>query len=208
MTKIILSFIFIALAIFLLFGFVKPTFDEAETIKQNTSQYDKALSKAQEIQELKRSLLSRYNLFAGTNLNKLEKLLPDHVDNVRLVLDIDGIASTRGIRISSVQVQKDADKETDVQIGSAVGFNSAATAAQPYQTLVLEFSAIATYEEFKLFLQDLEHSLRLVDLVNLEISPAQSVATATTVGNNQDEETVEEPDIYKFDVGVRTYWLK
>ena len=203
---IILSFIFIGVAIALIFGFVVPTFDDAEAIKANTLQYDKALSKAKEIQELKRSLLSRYNLFAGENLGKLEKLLPNNVDNVRLVLDMDGMASGRGIRISSVKVQKDADKNTDIQTGSAVGFNSAASASQPYQTLVLEFTAIATYEEFKLFLQDLEHSLRIVDLVDLDVSPAQR--PKSTIGNKVLETEEDLPQIYKFKVGIRTYWLK
>ncbi len=201
MTKIILSFIFLGIAGFLIFGFVKPTFDEAEMIKSSTTQYDKALSKAKEIQELKRSLLSRYNLFAGSNLGKLQKLLPDHVDNVRLVLDIDGIASARGIRISSVNAQKDIDKKTDVQTGT-VGFGSASLEAQPYQTLILEFTAIATYADFKLFLQDLEHSLRIVDLVSLDVSPAQRA----TIINQSDEQSL--PNIYKFKVGIKTYWLK
>ena len=207
MTKIIISFIFIATALFLIFGYVKPTFDDAEIIKSNTSQYDKALNKAREIQELKRSLLSRYNLFAGENLGKLEKLLPNNVDNVRLLLDIDGIASARGIRISAVKLQQDADKNTDAQTGGTIGFNSAAKAAQPFQSLVLEFTTIATYEEFKLFLQDLEHSLRIVDLVNLTVSPAQR-PKKPTLDNAQPEEQVELPEIYKFKVGVRTYWLK
>jgi len=206
MTKIILSFIFIGIAIFLIFGYVKPTFDNAEAIKLNTAQYDKALSKAREIQELKRSLLSRYNLFAGSNLGKLEKLLPNNVDNVRLVLDIDGIASARGIRISSVKTQKDTDTATDAQTGGGVGFNSAAKAAQPYKTLILEFNTITTYADFKLFLQDLEHSLRLVDLVSLDVSPAQR--PKSTIGNKVLETEEDLPEIYKFKVGIKTYWLK
>ncbi len=205
MTKIITSFICIIFAGFLIFGYVKPTFDETERIQSNTAQYDKALSKAKEIQELKRSLLSRYNLFAGSNLSKLKKLLPDHVDNVRLVLDIDGIASAYGMRISSVKVQKDIDEDTDAQTGS-VGFGSAETVAQPYQTLVLEFTTIATYADFKAFLQDLERSLRIVDLVNLKVTPAQRLTVNTE--NTLSENEIELPEIYKFNVGIKTYWLK
>ncbi len=208
MTKIILSFIFAGVAVTLIFGYVKPTFNSAEKIKANTLQYDKALSKAAEIQTRKRTLLSKFNLFNSTNRGRLKKLLPDHVDNVHLVLDIDGIASDRGIRISSVKVQKDADIDTDVQMGSsAVGFSSASIAAQPYQTLVLEFSAVASYAEFKLFLEDLERSLRIVDLVDLSISQAQKVESGS-VGGILEGGAVDGPSIYKFDVGVRTYWLK
>ncbi len=208
MTKIILSFIFIGVAGALIFGYVKPTFDSAKKIKTDTLQYDKALSRASEIQTLKRTLLSRFNLFSTDKKSRLRQLLPDHVDNVHLILDIDGIASVRGIRIGSVKVQRAVDTDTDVQIGSsAVGFNSASAAAKPYQTIVLEFSAVATYDEFKAFLQDLERSLRIVDLVDLSISQAGRVGTGS-IGGILGEEDIDQPNMYKFDVGIRTYWLK
>jgi len=143
MTKLLISLISIGASITLIFGFVVPTFDDAESIKAETVKYNTALNKAKEVQEIKRSLLAQYNLFAGSNLQKLEKLLPDHVDNVRLVLDMDSMASARGIRISSVKLQKDKNKDTDVQTGGTIGFNSAAVAAQPYQTLILQFVAVA-----------------------------------------------------------------
>ena len=203
MTKIIISFILIGISIFVVFRYVKPTYNEAESVIDNTVKYTKALKKANEIQALRQSLLSQYNLFTNTNRDKLKKLLPNDVDNVRLVLDIDGIASARNIRISSVKVQKNQDKSTDIQTGTAIGFNSAATAAEQYHTLVLEFVAIASYEQFKLFMQDLEHSLRIVDLINLNVTQANQQRQSENKNNNDSE-----PDLYKFNVGIRTYWLK
>ncbi len=207
MFKIILSFIFIVISIFLIFGYVKPTFDKVGVIKTNVAQYQKALNKTREIQELKRSLLAQYNLFAGGNMEKLKKLLPDHVDNVRLVLDIDGIASQHGIRISAVKTKKDADIQTDAQTGS-IGFDQANQTIQPYNTLVLEFTTIATYADFKAFLKDLERSLRIVDLVSLEISPAQRPKMPTNPDGEEKPDEENLPSIYKFDVGIKTYWLK
>ncbi len=208
MAKIILSIIFIGISIALVVGYVKPTFNDTKKIKLNTVQYDKALNKAKEIQALKRSLLARYNLFAGgENLSKLKKMLPDHVDNIHLVLDMDGLASSRGIRLSSVKIQKDIDKNTDVQTGtSAVGFNSASEVNQLFQSLVLEFSVVSTYSKFKLFLEDLEKSLRIVDLVSLKISPVHT-ANSNIATDIQDDSSFKE-NTYKFEVGIKTYWLK
>jgi len=201
MTKIIISFILIGAAIATIFTYVKPTFDEAEKIKITVAQYDKAISKAKDIQDTKRNLLKQYNLFSVANRAKLKKLLPDHVDNVRLVLDIDGIASARGIQISSIKIEKDADKSTDVQTKDSIGFNTAMQSQFAYQSLILKFSAVATYADFKLFLHNLEHSLRIVDLVDLSISQASR-------SDNKSSTKDAAPELYKFDIGIRTYWLK
>lgn len=202
MTKIIISLVLIGLATLSIFGYVKPTYNETKEILADTAKYDKVLKKAREIQSLRQSLLSQYNLFDNMNREKLKKLLPDDVDNVRLVLDIDGIASARNIRIGSVKVQKQESKKPDIQTGTAIGFSSAEAASQKYETLILEFVTTAPYEQFKLFLQDLEHSLRVVDLVELGITQASSQKkTSGSSGSN-------EKSLYKFNVGIKTYWLK
>ncbi|MBL4644610.1 MAG: hypothetical protein JKX80_01960 [Candidatus Pacebacteria bacterium] len=105
MTKSILSILFIGAAIMLFVLYVRPTYDAVQQNRAKVARFDGALAKTREIQELKSSLLSRYNLFAGGSIDRLKKMLPDHVDNVRLVLDMDGIASRYGIRIQNVSVQ-------------------------------------------------------------------------------------------------------
>ncbi len=201
MTKIIIALILSGISIFIIFAYVKPTYNDTKTILATTAQYDKALAKAREIQSLRQSLLSEYNLFSDANRKKLKKLLPDDVDNVRLILDIDGIATTRGIRIGSVKVDKKNKKSSSAaQTDSAIGFASAETESQKYETIILRFTATAPYEEFKLFLRDLEQSLRIVDLVELKITQAstQRDSAGNSIG----------PALYKFDVGIKTYWLK
>ena len=200
MTKIILSIILAVSSLAAIFLYVKPTYNQTKIVMAKTAQYDKALNKANEIQSLRQSLLTDYGLFTDANRNKLKKLLPDDVDNVRLVLDIDGIASARNIRIGSVKIQnKKKETRSDVQTGTAIGFNSTEVDSQRYDTITLKFVATAPYQEFKLFLQDLEHSLRVVDLVELNITQA---------GSQNSSGSRTGPALYKFDVGIRTYWLK
>jgi len=195
MTKSILSIIFIGASIMLFVLYVRPTYDLVQNNKAQVARFDEALAKTREIQELKSNLLSRYNLFAGQNLDRLQKMLPDHVDNVRLVLDMDGIASRYGIRIQNVAVQESSRDRDDA---SSTILNGGAIQDQPYQSLTLEFEVVSTYDEFVLLIRDLESSLRIVDLVTLSVRPRTNERVSTTLSN--------EP-IYTFGVSLRTYWL-
>lgn len=198
MTKTILSILFIGASIMVFVLYVRPTYDTVQENRAAVARFDEALAKTREIQQLKSDLLSRYNLFAGANLDRLKKMLPDHVDNVRLVLDMDGIASKYGIRIQNVAVQEPGRGTEDGQSGTVL--NGGNTQNRPYQSLTLQFEVVSTYDEFVLLLRDLESSLRIVDLVNLSIRPRS--ADRINIGAS----TITEP-IYTFGVSLRTYWL-
>lgn len=198
MTKSILSILFIGASIMIFVLYVRPTYDAVQQNRVKVARFDEALAKTREIQELKSSLLSRYNLFAGANLDRLQKMLPDHVDNVRLVLDMDGIASSYGIRIQNVAVQEPGKGRDDA---SGTVLNGGATQSRPYQSLTLQFEVVSTYDEFVLLLRDLESSLRIVDLVTLTVRPR-----SIDRGDSEEESTITEP-IYTFGVSLRTYWL-
>lgn len=200
MTKSILSILFIGASIMIFVLYVRPTYDTVQANRVKVARFDEALAKTREIQELKSSLLSRYNLFAGANLDRLQKMLPDHVDNVRLVLDMDGISSSYGIRIQNVAVQE-TGRDTEENAGGTV-LNGGAVQSRPYQSLTLQFEVVSTYDEFVLLLRDLESSLRIVDLVSLSVRP-RSQAPLVIDG---EESVITEP-IYTFGVSLRTYWL-
>lgn len=202
MTKTILSVLFIGASIMIFVLYVRPTYDEIQTNRTQVVRFDEALAKTREIQELKSSLLSRYNLFAGNNLERLQKMLPDHVDNVRLVLDMDGIASKYGIRIQNVAVQEPGRGRDDENAGTVL--NGGATQNKPYQSLTLQFEVVSTYDEFVLLLRDLESSLRVVDLVNLSVRPRSG--ERVSVAGSDDVDTLAAP-LYTFGVSLRTYWL-
>jgi len=120
-------------------------------------------------------------------------MLPDNVDNVRLVLDMDGIASRYGIRIQNVAIEEQNAKGD----GSGTVLNGGASTGRPYQDLTLRFEVVSTYDQFVLLLRDLESSLRIVDLVTLSVnSRSGSVVTGDT----------SEP-LYTFGISLRTYWL-
>ena len=187
MTRTIIAVFGFAIAIAVFFFYTKPTYDNAQSLQASIGEYNQALEKAAELQSVRQALLSRYNAFNPADIDRLHRLLPDHVDNVRLVLDLDNIAQRYGLALQNVVV------------GSAQGTTATAVSAiggdQAYDSLTFKFATEGTYENFVRFMGDLERSLRIVDLVALSMSGTGGPQTGGD-------------PTYRFDITVKTYWLK
>ncbi|OGG79423.1 hypothetical protein A3A39_00495 [Candidatus Kaiserbacteria bacterium RIFCSPLOWO2_01_FULL_54_13] len=192
MVKVILSTLGLAIAGGIFFLYTQPRYDAVRTLQAEIEQYNQALEKAAELQRLKQSLLSRYNAFSPSDVDRLHKLLPDHVDNVRLVLDLDSLASRHGMAIQNVVISNPTTEKALPGAISTIGVNR-----QKYDSLILKFRTLGTYTNFTAFLRDLETSLRIVDLVSLKLLQDSGLPTQPRV----------EPT-YRYEITLRTYWLK
>ena len=179
------------------FTYTQPAYSEAKLLKEDIAQYNLALDKATELKKLKEALLSRYNTFPPEAKDRLHKLLPDHVDNVRLILDIDSLASKFNMAIQNVTIESASDESEAGASASAAGGASAISSItagkQKYDSLTLKFSTHASYATFVSFLEALQSSLRIVDVVSLSLAPDS--------GASQER-------LYRIDITIRTYWLK
>ena len=191
MMKTIISILGLAAAAGIFFAYTLPTYDASGAAKGDISQYDAALTKSAELQERKQTLLARYNTFSPADLDRLQKLLPDHVDNVRLILDLDNLAGRHGMAIQNVAISAPQTESTSQTAASSIS-----SSKQRYDSLTLKFATVATYDDFLSFLRDLEMSLRIVDLVSLRLSQVSGGDVKNPLPT------------YSFDVTIRTYWLK
>ena len=178
--KALLPVLFVVIAVGLFMGFINPAYKNIKELRLEEAEFDAALTRAKELQTIRDQLLARYNTFARSDLTRLGKLLPDHVDNVRLILDLDGMASRYGMRVRNVAIENDTARVQKGQVGPDEG---------AYESVVLSFVVSGTYDTFRSFLIDLEKSLRLVDVVGLSF-------------------TANETGIYDVTVRIKTYWLK
>ncbi len=179
MIRSIIPIILVAIAVSLFFGYIDPTYQNVKKLSVEEDRFNEALNQSKELQGIRDTLLSRYNTFSQIDLDRLGKLLPDHVDNVRLILDIDSIASKYNMRTRNVTVSDVGSEDPNV-----IGTNQSVV-----DSVVLSFSVTATYDNFIRFIKDLEQSLRVVDLVGLSFSATEG-------------------DAFNFNVSIRTYWLK
>ena len=143
------------------------------------SSYDQALNNSRVILKKRDDLAAQYKLFSEKDLDSIKKLLPDHVDNVQLILDINGIAKSRGMTLKSIKID-----EGDSSSGKVIGPNK-----NPYSSILVSFKVTSSYQDFISFLDDMEQSLRIVDVTSLSFKS-------------------NDKGIYDYDVTIKTYWLK
>ncbi len=172
------------------FFYTKPVYDGTQALAAQNAQYDAALAKAAQLQQIKESLLQKYNSFDPNALARLSTMLPDQVDNIRLILDLDSIAAHYNMGIQNVDIAASSPGESN---GSGV-IGAIQSDQRPYNSLTLTFTTTGTYSEFKRFLGDLDSSLRLVDVVNMQMSGG------TSLGGGDPQ--------YTYSLTLQTYWLR
>lgn len=178
--KILTPIVFLGLALALFFWYIDPTYAKVKELLATQAQLDQALARSRELQDVRDQLLSRYNTFPQSELADLQKLVPDHIDNVRLILDLDSMATKYGMRVRNVTTEGDTSRTDAGELGPD---------DTPYESVILSFTVAGPYTTFRQFLADLEKSLRLVDVVGIDFIASPN-------------------GIYDFVVRIKTYWLK
>ena len=178
MNKFIKPLILLLLSAGLFFSYSDPTYKDIKKIKKTKIKYDEALGKSKELRIARDNLVNKYNSFSENDLTRIRKMLPDNVDNVRLIMDINSIAAKYGAFIRNVKVNTSEDEEKMKIINK-----------KKYDSVVLEFSISATYEDFLKFIFDLKNSLRLVDIIKLDFS------------------SISDTENYKYNFTIKTYRL-
>lgn len=198
--KYILPTILILASLGLFFLFINPTYISVQDLKVKVDSYNEALNNSKKLQSVRDTLVSKYNNFSPDNIDRLGKLIPNNVDNIKLVLEIQRISDQYNMNVENIKY--------DTLKQDTTGTNTFAAQAAPgpkkdYADFNLEFSVKGSYSNFVGFLGSLEKSLRIVDIQSLSFSSAD--VSSQTVNSTS---TVTPKDFYKYDFKIKTYWLK
>jgi Tfp pilus assembly protein PilO len=190
--RIIFPTLLIAIAIASFLLFTNPLWQEVRVLNAEKAAFNEALSSSKQFQTLRGELVSRFNSFSRADLERLSRMLPDNPDSIRLITQIERIASDHGFVINNIKFEEP-QTATETRF---VGETAAAT--RPYQVFTLEFSVGGgRYGDFVALLSDLESSLRLIDVNTLAFS---AVARGTLPPGAP-------RDIYNYSFKIRTYWF-
>lgn len=182
------------------FMFASPAYKEIGDLKLKVASYNEALDNAKALENERDKLTQKYNAISVDNLEKIKKLLPDNVDNIRLILEIEKIASPYGMALKDVKynVFKKESATPDATSTIIQGGVADQSAQADYGAWDLEFSTSGTYNNFLNFSKDLENNLRIVDVASIQFTP--SVSTTPIISKL--------PEVYGFHFKIKTYWLK
>jgi len=193
MLRYITPIILVAISITLFFAVAKPMYDGLAVLRTETSSYDEALSNSKALESERDKLTQKYNSIGGENLDRLSKLLPESVDNIRLILEIEKIAAPYGMALRDVKYDT---IEADIKTPSTAVLpgGPGQISRKDYGEWNLGFSVEGSYDNFVSFLRDIENNLRIVDISSIEFS--------SNTGNDPFSNK------YKYSFKIKTYWLK
>ena len=199
MFRFILPVILIGIAIAGFFAVTNPLYQDISLKRDQIASYNEALGNSKALESERDKLTQKYNEINPEDLSKLQKLLPDNVDNIRLILEIEKIASPYGMALKDVKYNTTdtAATPTNTQTVQTVVQANTGETKKDYGVWNLEFSTQRTYNNFLNLIKDLENNLRVVDISSIQFS------SSLTPGLNSSL-----PQAYKYDFKIKTYWLK
>jgi Tfp pilus assembly protein PilO len=186
-------------------GFVlitKPIYADISDLKIEADAYNQALINSENLQKERDRLTTKFNSITAEDLDRLNKMLPNTVDNIKLILEIQQQAANQGIIVKNVQfepkqyIDETLDPNaTSTQKTTNVARAPAAGKSTDFETFELQFSVEGSYGNFVAFMQLMEQSLRLIDIQSIKFTPGTS------------EKNKEYTDDYTYLFKINTYRL-
>lgn len=177
------------IAMGIVFAYVGPTWSGpiAETKAAIKADEDALHSSTSYIEQLDQ-LSKQQSAINQDGLKRLSLFLPDSVDNVRLILDLNTLAARSGVSLSNIDVSANRQKDTSGSANVATSGSVPAPDSEIVDSADLSLTAVGTYSAFKIFLSGLEKSARLLDVRNLAVSGSDT-------------------GVYTYQMMIRFYWL-
>ena len=181
MLKILISLFLLAGAGVIFFTESKNYFPEIKILRKQVSSYNETINTAKKVRSSIDKTLGEYNAISQDNVDRINKMVPSGAESMKLVVQIDDMMRKNGLSLSSID-SKDAVDEKPASFVSKNG-------GRISETVFLSMKARGSYESFHSFVEKLEKSLRLIDIISVKISP---------VGQND----------YSFSIEAVSYWRK
>lgn len=175
MRNIIGTILFLAAAIGIVVGFIVPRADNIGAMRERKTELDQTLTRFRELRDVRDNLLSRYNSVLQSDIERLQKMVPQTPNTGSLLTELDQLARSNALLLRSVELGETAAAQGQVLAGSSAG---------PAESLRLTLRVVGPYASFRSFLSSLEHGLRLVDVSSLAFSGGEGNVSEYNISAN------------------------
>ena len=168
---------------------VQPQYKEIQELQKKSGELEQVLANARKLQSLRDDLLEKRNSLNQSDLVRLEKMIPDNVDNVKLILELQNVANQYNLQIETANTEKEDEvapgpEKKEKKEASLVDIES-----RDYGIITLNFNLSGSYQNFLSFLRDIQRNLGVTDIRNVGFASSGT-------------------DTYNFQLSLDTYWLK
>jgi Tfp pilus assembly protein PilO len=194
MNRNITALILIALAIGIYFTYtqnmISGSTDSIKTAMAKNSQYASAIDNAKSLQAIREKVNGDYNNISQDDLLKLNRMIPSAADNIHLIVDLSRLAQNKGLTLKNLTVTTvDDNTSSNMQNNGFNGPNKPLLPTLTLSNIKVSFGLSTSYQSFISFMQDIESSLRVMDVNHISLM-------------------ANDTGVYDFSVDLTTYWLK
>lgn len=192
-------------------------YGEIDLQRANLQVLNKSVTDTEKIKESIDQTVKSLNSVNPLIIKRLEVFLPESVDEIRFVNNLQGISVKNGLVISNILIEDDGKeirvggagmggniKRESAPLPQGVALKASSSEEKKYVTTKIKFDVVARYDGFRLFIDDLEKSLGLINIKSLEFQeykePSAGVSKTSII-----KEVVPR---YMFKVEIETYSLK
>lgn len=176
-------------AVWLFMGYSMPAYTALSGYRATVASYEDTLAQANQLNDLKNSLLDTYKSLPPEGVSRLQKLLPNDFDPTHFIVAVNNLAASNGVALKTIKVStpsaeavtrggtpQGGSQGSFIPAGVANQSSSAKQAATPYSSLTVVLSVSGAYPSLGAFMTDLEQSLELIDITNITVKPVSANA--------------------------------
>ena len=164
--KSLTSLILIVIAVAVGYIYTWPQWQKIQVLNERQAELTDALERAQQIDLIKQDLEMKYNTIAPEDTKKINRVVPEKFEPIKLIADINDLAARYNLVIRET---KFAEESSD----SSSGVVEDIAPVAPYKIVTLSFNTSGQYRSLYSFISDLEKSLQLMDIKKVSVAPSQ-----------------------------------
>lgn len=180
MSRYILAAFALVLLAALFFTVIQPSFGRLQAAEAELTEYKLTIERADLLRTRIDELTALRNRIIPSDLARLEAILPDRVDSVKLALLLDTVATRHNMLVSSIKIEPERAAEPETMYDPSTGLPmenpTLSSRSTRYLRTAVSFSLEGSYEQLRDFVTDLERNLVLMDISNLAIAGTDTVA--------------------------------
>jgi hypothetical protein len=184
MNSRILPALALMIAIGIFFVYVNPTWSGTIAATKAALALDtQTLAAADEYTAQQNKLVAARAAIDPADTARLEIFLPDSVDNVGIILNLNALAARSGLSLANIDVAAVDASQAQAATGALPG------ATNPIGSVNLSLAAVGTYSALHSFLAGVERSARLLDAQDIVVKGSDT-------------------GVYTYSMSLRLYWLR
>ncbi|MCH7882939.1 type 4a pilus biogenesis protein PilO [Patescibacteria group bacterium] len=173
--RYIFSLILLGAAFAMIFFWARFLWQDIQILQQKKAAFVSVITRITELRKARNELLQTYNAISQTDVERIKKSLPDTISAGSLIVEMSNLARVNGLLLKSIDVLPDGEERGVIR--------------GPYESIDLSLRVSGPYRSFRSFLENLEKSLRLVDVTAISFVASES-------------------DSYEFSLKAKTYRQK